>query len=203
MAPIPVYKASPINASEASGPSPATAKPNEASKTSTMPATAMSAGLTADRHTAQPGSVPSLPVQTAAPRSLGNVQPTPTQPLAADAGPPAPQPGAVPLPPTASAGPPPPPTTTQQVSHTAAPKKFYPAPETSYYLLNSTGKEESPYANPPGYQQNSSVQYGMQDRQVYETDDESVWGMAKKWATTAGNNLAEAENEVWKRFMKS
>ena len=171
MAPIPVYKASPINASEASGPSPATAKPNEASKTSTMPATVLSAGLTADRHTAQPGSVPSLPVQTAAPRSLGNVQPTPTAP--------------------------------PQMSHTVAPQKFYPAPETSYYLLNSTGKEESPYANPPGYQQNSSVQYGMQDRQVYETDDESVWGMAKKWATTAGNNLAEAENEVWKRFMKS
>jgi hypothetical protein len=38
---------------------------------------------------------------------------------------------------------------------------------------------------------------------VFETgDDEGVWGTMKKWGTTVGNNLAAAENEVWKRINK-
>jgi len=33
-------------------------------------------------------------------------------------------------------------------------------------------------------------------------EDESVWDTAKKWASAAGNSLAAAEGEVWKRINK-
>lgn len=69
------------------------------------------------------------------------------------------------------------------------------------------GADDS-FSHPPGYQQNTSNGYGsyhhggMQDQGPVDEDDDSVWGTAKKWAAAAGNSLAEAENEVWKRFTK-
>lgn len=71
------------------------------------------------------------------------------------------------------------------------------------------------YSHPPGYHQdtyasefnsaqraahNASVR---DNSQVFDTGDEDgVWGTAKKWANAAGNSLAAAENEVWKRINK-
>lgn len=216
MAPVPVYSASPINASKASGPSPQTAKPADGASTTTPVTTS---ATSTDPYAPQPGSRPSLPVQTGAPppqhslSSNSHFQPTPTQPLPPHAssggGPPAPQPGAG-IPPPPKAG------ETLQSYHqpAAAPRTSYPAPEPSYHPASGTmggtapvGADDS-FSHPPGYQQNTSNGYGsyhhggMQDQGPVDEDDDSVWGTAKKWATAAGNSLAEAENEVWKRFTK-
>jgi hypothetical protein len=38
---------------------------------------------------------------------------------------------------------------------------------------------------------------------AYEDQSEaSVWDTAKKWAASAGDSIAAAENEVWKRINK-
>lgn len=203
MAPVPVYSASPINASKASGPSPQTAKPDGTS-TTTAPASVTTSATSTDQYAPQPGSGPSLPVQTGAPQSLSStysVQPTPTQPLPSQSGgPPAPQPGAG-IPPPPKAG------ETLQTSHQpAAPRTSYPAPEPSPYPASApsgapVGAGDT-YSHPPGYHQNDTNFHSMHDQGPVDEDDDSVWGTAKKWATAAGNSLAEAENEVWRRFTK-
>ena len=57
---------------------------------------------------------------------------------------------------------------------------------------------------PLGYQQNmgSYQQRSYDNEGSYDSQDESVWGTAKKWASAAGDSLAKAENEVWKRINK-
>lgn len=205
MAPVPVYSASPINASKASGPSPQTARPDGASET-TAAAPVPTSTATADQYAPQPAAVPSLPVQTAAPQpqSGGSIQPTPTQPMPSHSGvPPAPQPGAG-IPPPPKAG-----ETLQTSSQPAAPRTSYPAPaEPSYHPASgpppgpSLGAADT-QAHPPGYQQNANAPFhSMHDQGPVDDDDDSVWGTAKKWASAAGNTLAEAESEVWKRFTK-
>ncbi|KAH7170234.1 hypothetical protein EDB81DRAFT_876276 [Dactylonectria macrodidyma] len=80
-------------------------------------------------------------------------------------------------------------------------------------------------SNPPGYFQNvnasefSSSQRAAHDVAVArdtadktsishrmslsaDDDDEGVWSAAKKWASAAGEGLAAAEQEVWKRINK-
>lgn len=73
-------------------------------------------------------------------------------------------------------------------------------------------------SHPPGYQQNihasefSSDQRAAHNAFVAQNssrrisftgdDDEGVWDTAKKWAVAAGDSLAAAENEVWKRINK-
>lgn len=78
-------------------------------------------------------------------------------------------------------------------------------------------------SHPPGYQQNinatefSSAQRAAHHASVaenpsgsifggggggYAGDDASIWDTAKKWATAAGESLAAAENEVWKKINK-
>lgn len=71
------------------------------------------------------------------------------------------------------------------------------------------GLGSSNYGQPGGYQQNAGYQQQQQqgsyrdDRDGgYDSQDESVWGAAKKWAAAAGDSLAKAENEVWKRINK-
>lgn len=86
------------------------------------------------------------------------------------------------------------------------------------------GGPAASFSHPPGYQQdtyaaeftsdqraahNAAVQqghggqHGLLDGSGGGDDDEgSVWGTAKKWATAAGNSLAAAENEVWRRINK-
>ena len=71
------------------------------------------------------------------------------------------------------------------------------------------------HSHPPGYHQDvhasefSSAQRVAHESSMAENtsvfdgdDDEGVWGAAKKWASAAGNRLAAAENEVWRRINK-
>ena len=70
-------------------------------------------------------------------------------------------------------------------------------------------------SHPPGYRQdihaaetttyhqaaqNSASNYP--DTSYQEDGNEGIWNTAKKWATAAGDSLAAAENEVWKRVNK-
>jgi hypothetical protein len=68
-------------------------------------------------------------------------------------------------------------------------------------------------SHPPGYQQDSfASEFNSAQRAAHNVsernntfdtgEDESVWGTAKKWANAAGNSLAAAESEVWKRINK-
>ncbi|KAG6294986.1 hypothetical protein E4U09_002407 [Claviceps aff. purpurea] len=130
MAPIPVYSSSAINAAKASGVTPQTATPADASEGGRdsqgrgqgqdygqvqgqgqdrgqgqhQPETSITtATFEAYPPVAQPGALPSLPKQTATPLA-NNVLPTPTQTNSSLSGkPPLPQPGAVPVPPGYSA----------------------------------------------------------------------------------------------------
>lgn len=69
------------------------------------------------------------------------------------------------------------------------------------------------YSQPPGYQQNlGASNYNNYQPTGYNSsmatagrgdstdDDDSIWGTAKKWAQTAGKNLAAAEQEVWRKI---
>ncbi|GJN77225.1 hypothetical protein PLIIFM63780_000715 [Purpureocillium lilacinum] len=74
------------------------------------------------------------------------------------------------------------------------------------------------YSHPPGYQQDvhasefSSSQRAAHDAATsrdaglmssFGQDDQAgMWDAAKKWAAAAGESLAAAENEVWKRINK-
>ncbi|KND88003.1 hypothetical protein TOPH_07382, partial [Tolypocladium ophioglossoides CBS 100239] len=81
-------------------------------------------------------------------------------------------------------------------------------------------QEQNPasYSHPPGYQQNvlasefnsyqraahhASVDRDSRMMPSFGQDGEpGVWDSAKKWAAAAGESLAAAENEVWKRINK-
>ena len=74
-------------------------------------------------------------------------------------------------------------------------------------------------SHPPGYQQNvNASEFDSHQRAAHDAfiadnpskrlsftgdgDDEGVWDTAKKWAAAAGDSLAAAENEVWRRINK-
>lgn len=71
-------------------------------------------------------------------------------------------------------------------------------------------------SHPPGYQQNvQASEFNSYQREHHNAsvaqestfggnqgDEKGVWGAAKKWAAAAGDSLAAAENEVWKRINK-
>ncbi|KAM0456218.1 hypothetical protein ACHAPV_007466 [Trichoderma viride] len=72
---------------------------------------------------------------------------------------------------------------------------------------------EPDFSHPPGYQQNTNAaDFSRDQREAYNAslnqesylahEAESVWNTAKKWATAAGDSIAAAENEVWKRINK-
>ncbi|KAF5022795.1 hypothetical protein F66182_5137 [Fusarium sp. NRRL 66182] len=79
------------------------------------------------------------------------------------------------------------------------------------------GGAGSDFSHPPGYHQNvhasefSSAQRAAHEASVAQErrpsligdqDGEGVWSAAKKWASAAGESLAAAEHEVWKRINK-
>lgn len=75
-------------------------------------------------------------------------------------------------------------------------------------------------SHPPGYHQNvHATEFTSHQRAAHQASvaenpslfsgggsgdngEESIWGTAKKWAVAAGENLAAAESEVWKRINK-
>ncbi|KAK3191012.1 hypothetical protein K4F52_002962 [Lecanicillium sp. MT-2017a] len=243
MAPIQVYSESPINAAKAQG-----ATSDSADKTKTAagvapaPAAPTSQASNPQYQPAQPGAQPSLPVQTGAPQQpYGKYAPTPTQ-TSQSVSPPAPQPGAVPQPPSAKADLPPPPKAGESLKpeHMGAPtgtQEFVP-PQMSYapptapapsmsrgtaaavppppqpQLFGGAGPHVDT-AHPPGYHQDvhasefSSQQRAAHNAYVSENStfgdsegDGGLWDQAKKWASAAGDSLAAAEHEVWKKINK-
>lgn len=102
MPPIQIHTASPINASEASGPTQQT-EAAQAQDPSGLPqnqvgATATSSNRQQQYPAAQPGATTSLPVQTASAQAYSIPRPTPTKTTDDVSQPPPPQPGAVPVP---------------------------------------------------------------------------------------------------------
>lgn len=82
-------------------------------------------------------------------------------------------------------------------------------------------------SHPPGYHQNvNASEFNSTQREAHDLavaredaqsrsmshrvsvaieggdDNDGVWGAAKKWASVAGEGLAAAEQEVWKRLNK-
>ncbi|KAM0562087.1 hypothetical protein ACHAPJ_002531 [Fusarium lateritium] len=79
------------------------------------------------------------------------------------------------------------------------------------------GGSGSDFTHPPGYQQNvhaseftssqraaheASVAQERRPSLIGDEEGEGVWSAAKKWASVAGESLAAAEHEVWKRINK-
>ncbi|WYZ40445.1 hypothetical protein EsH8_IV_000786 [Colletotrichum jinshuiense] len=191
---IPIFKESPINASKASGTTPQTEAPHAKGNSSNVPELSQSqVGAIAPSSThpqqyppAQPGAVPSLPVQTASSQAYPVPRPTPTQ-NANDVSPPPPQPGAAPVPGTGNLTLPPPPKAGQtyqppapvpatQVTIPYPPQMAIPPPTMSYSAQRgsststavgpqTTGPRPIPLggdpatslAHPPGYQQDVSA----------------------------------------------
>jgi hypothetical protein len=250
---IPIYSKSPINASKASGVAPQTA-PQEGRSVSPKPKRQSPTATTSTTSQQQyplalPGARPSLPEPTSAPQPYAPLQPTPTRAVD-DVSPPAPQPGAVPVPPRGARTIPPPPKAGeryQDPKQTPAPQAAtvpYPAqmnippPTSAFSAQNGAftttltsqhvtgprpvqlvgGQGQSIAQAAPGYQQNASVMglnsYHQAAQNPYTTsaaerpsyrdgqDEEGVWSTAKKWAQAAGEGLAAAESEVWKRINK-
>lgn len=79
------------------------------------------------------------------------------------------------------------------------------------------GAADSDFSHPPGYHQNvhaseftssqraaheASVAQERRPSLIGDDEGEGVWSAAKKWASAAGESLAAAEHEVWKRINK-
>ncbi|KAF4121134.1 hypothetical protein GMORB2_2096 [Geosmithia morbida] len=61
---------------------------------------------------------------------------------------------------------------------------------------NNNNNNNNSGSNLPSYEHNEYYLYNN------DNDDSSMWGQARKWAAAAGNSLAAAENEVWRRINK-
>ncbi|KAM0334237.1 hypothetical protein ACHAQA_001259 [Verticillium albo-atrum] len=181
MPPVPIYTSSPITAAKASG----------------------TQNLSSGPPAPQPGAVPTASGLPPPPKT-GETYHPPQQT-------PAPQ-ATTPYPPQMSI---PPPTTSYAASYgastatTTAPGYPQPAGPTPLPFADNDR-----LAHPPGYQQNpsaadfSSNQRAAHTASVRESgpldgSEEGVWESAKKWASTAGDNIAAAETEIWRRINKS
>ncbi|RFU72814.1 hypothetical protein TARUN_9449 [Trichoderma arundinaceum] len=150
----------------------------------------------------QPGAVPSPPGGQSRlpppPKAGESIQQSQTQ--------------TVPMPPQMSY---PPPATTypaQGGSSTSTATAYSPnVPQPTF--LQSRETTEPDFSHPPGYQQNvNAADFNRDQREAHNAsfaqntyqgyEEESVWNTAKKWAAAAGDSLAAAENEVWKRINK-
>lgn len=226
MPPIKTFTNSPINAAKPSGITPQTTQSQEEQRNTALPPTTATSQQSS-YPAAQPAAVPSLPLPTSS-YNTGAYQPTPTRDTSSGS-PPPPQPGAVPVPPSASTLPPPPKAGEKLPSHlpstttTMPPQMSYSLPGTIAPAYSSTstaqtqgypggpsqpatlmeggmgGSSSGQQQQPLVYQQRS---YDNTNDNTYDSQDESVWGTAKKWAYAAGDSLAKAENEVWKRINK-
>ncbi|KAL7792519.1 hypothetical protein V8C37DRAFT_380585 [Trichoderma ceciliae] len=150
----------------------------------------------------QPGSVPSPP---------GRQSRLPPPPKAGESIHQQSQFQTMPMPPQMSY--PPPATTypTQGGSSTSTSTAYSPnVPQPTFLQSND---REPDFSHPPGYQQNiNAADFTRDQREAHNAsfthssyqsfEEESVWNTAKKWAAAAGDSLAAAENEVWKRINK-
>lgn len=95
-----------------------------------------------------------------------------------------------------------------------------PGPSPMVGLGSTSGQGGSDFSHPPGYHQNvHASEFSSSQRAAHEAavaqdnrrpslslmgdeDGDGVWQAAKKWASAAGDSLAAAEHEVWKRINK-
>lgn len=110
----------------------------------------------------------------------------------------------------------PPPTMAYPAQQLGTATAFAPSPAYAQAPTGIVGQSgQSSLDHPPGYHQNVNAagldQYQSQAiarnesadrRQLDGTEEEGVWGAAKKWAAGAGEKLAAVEGEVWKRINK-
>lgn len=231
MPPIPIHSSSPITAAKPSGVTPQTAQAADVPPSKTEPLKPTPVSAYQPYPPAQPGARPSLPAPTGAVSSSTYPEPTPTRRMS-DMSPPAPQPGAVPPPPRAgeTLQNPPPAQITQmpmppQMSY-APPTGSVLGPARSSTTTSTHVPRSGPtvlagddLSHPPGYQQDVHASEFSSDQRAAHSafvaqnssrrisftgddDGEGVWDTAKKWAAAAGDSLAAAENEVWKRINK-
>ncbi|KAI1644515.1 hypothetical protein F4815DRAFT_20632 [Daldinia loculata] len=216
MAPIPVYTDSPIAAAKASGVTPQTAPPSSTSKptpTSSLPTSSSQA-----YPSAQPGAVPSLPATTAdASRARVSSQPIQT---ANHDGPPAPQPGAVPVP-TGVAKPniPPPPKAGEKLMSIPYPQQMAIPPPTAPNQSQQRGTSTAPVPtseyspqgsaalsgppvhhsleHPPGYHQNSNAsELGNYQRSAFQRSEvEDQTGSSESGVWEAAKKWAHQTGE--------
>ncbi|CAG9937525.1 unnamed protein product [Clonostachys rosea f. rosea IK726] len=87
-----------------------------------------------------------------------------------------------------------------------APNPTYPPRAGSSTITAQVARSASgPVPTPLGLssrQEDQGIYTSQQQRFDDDQDEEGLWGAARKWATVAGNSLAQAENEVWKRINK-
>lgn len=210
--------------------SPQTACLKEADKAPAQAPTTASPSEQQTYPAAQPGARPALPVQTEAPHALHptptrtteGIDPPPPQPGAAPIAPgasaslpPPPKagekfqqqgrsPAHMPTPPQVSYPPPsvgPYHVPSGSSTSTAPPPRYMVAPGPTPLFNGETSNLE----HPPGYQQNTiaSGPTPFPSHGDFDADDEEgVWDTAKKWAMAAGDSLAAAEHEVWKKINK-
>jgi hypothetical protein len=89
-----------------------------------------------------------------------------------------------------------------------------PQPQPQLFGTGEGGVQADP-SHPPGYHQDvnasefNSYQRAAHNAYVSESSgfgdagaDGSIWDQAKKWASAAGEGLAAAEHEVWKKINK-
>ncbi|TWU75809.1 hypothetical protein ED733_004281 [Metarhizium rileyi] len=225
MAPIPVYSSSPITAAKPTGVTPKTSTPGESNKDGKAQLGPSQTSGEQSYAAAQPGARPVVPKATGAPTLPDDhVLATPTRTSSIGNNPPPPQPGAVPVPPGGVQTQQPPAVTTmppqmgyqppqaplpiQGRSSTVAtaglPPQSSPTGLSAPLQGNYPTAGVSPQAG--GYQQDvNAAGYNSYQRtaRAYEEESEaSVWDTARKWATSAGESLVAAENEVWKRINK-
>ncbi|KAL1844055.1 hypothetical protein VTJ49DRAFT_5806 [Mycothermus thermophilus] len=213
MPPIPVYTKSPINPAKASGVTPETAAPADSKEQpSYVPAQTTSSpiqpylndsrSLTPTRTVPlhgqsppppQPGAVPRLPEATGAPSSSSSSS-SPAAPTAT--GPPPPAITAAPVypPPPPQLGIPPPQVAHNQRGTSTAP----PRPPTGATSTYHSGQYGGGGSYPSPYQGVGGVGRGVGGQQ--EEEDEGILGSAVKLAKAAGQKLASAESEVWRRI---
>ena len=96
----------------------------------------------------------------------------------------------------------------------APPHAQIPGPAPTY-LQDINQQSGASTSHPPGYRQDDqAAEFSSAQRAAHNAsvewdgqnggggDEEGIWNTAKKWATAAGENLAAAENEMWKRINK-
>lgn len=160
------------------------------------------------------------------------IQPTPTTQTQDNQSPPPPQPGAAPVPPASSKPNIPPPPKAGETFHppeqTPAPQPAsapYPPqmgmpPPTAPFAQRGTMPATSYGAasHPPGYHQNANAsEFSSSQRAANlaltgsgngtggtagDEGEEGVWGAARGYLQAAGEKLAAAETEVWRRINK-
>ncbi|KAL6866955.1 hypothetical protein J3F83DRAFT_739430 [Trichoderma novae-zelandiae] len=121
-----------------------------------------------------------------------------------------PQAQTMPMPPQMSYSPPATTYTAQGGTSSSASTAYSPnVPQPTF--LQGGQPAEPDFSHPPGYQQNANAtDFSRDQREAYHASftqdydqadgEEGIWNTAKKWAAAAGDSIAAAENEVWKRI---